>query len=97
MLNKHYLRVVWFFGLGDLFRELCDVATVKELHDLWMTCRIYAHKRPRAPARALGLWQVHRRKGTRQGTGEDHLAGATGGKEAKRWQVPQADPGGGEC
>ena len=49
-----------------------------------------------------GTWPVAgthkgKRKGTRKGTGEDHLAGATGGKEAKRWQVPQADPGGGEC
>ena len=32
----------WVFGLGDLFQKFGEVATAKELHDLWMTCRIYA-------------------------------------------------------
>ena len=35
----------WVFGLGDLFQKFGEVATAKELHDLWMTCRIYANKR----------------------------------------------------
>ena len=67
------MRGAWFFGLGDLFRELCDVATAKELHDLWMTCRIYANKRPHS-ARAQGAGKGKTKgkgagKGKKKGTG----------------------------
>ena len=44
-INKYYLRQAEVFGLGDLFRAHGDVATTRELHDLWMTCRIIANKR----------------------------------------------------
>ena len=44
-IDKYYVRSAKVFGLGDLFKHLGDVATGKELHDIWLTCRIAANKR----------------------------------------------------
>ena len=44
-VRKYYVRRARVFGLGDLFKELGDCATGKELHDIWSTCRIAANKR----------------------------------------------------
>ena len=52
-IDKYYVRSAKVFGLGDLFKHLGDVATGKELHDIWLTCRIAANKRPHS-GRARG-------------------------------------------
>ena len=44
-IDEYYVRSAKVFGLGDLFKHLGDVATGKELHDIWLTCRIAANKR----------------------------------------------------
>ena len=44
-IDEYYVRSAEVFGLGDLFKHLGHVATGKELHDIWLTCRIAANKR----------------------------------------------------
>ena len=68
-IDKYYVRSAKVFGLGDLFKHLGDVATGKELHDIWLTCRIAANKRLHS-GRARG-------KGDKGGKGKK---GGTNGK-----------------
>ena len=69
-IDKYYVRSAKVFGLGDLFKHLGDVATGKELHDIWLTCRIAANKRLHS-GRARG-------KGDKGGKGKEK-----GGKNGK--------------
>ena len=68
-IDKYYVRSAKVFGLGDLFKHLGDVATGKELHDIWLTCRIAANKR------------LH--SGRARGKGDKGGKGKKGGKNGK--------------
>ena len=74
-IDEYYVRSAKVFGLGDLFKHLGDVATGKELHDIWLTCRIAANKRLHS-GRARG-------KGDKGGKGGKNGKGKHGGKGNK--------------
>ena len=64
--ERYYLRKAEVFGLGDLFHFLGDVATARELYDLWMTCRIIANKRAHSGTfRNKGKGKGKGKKGTK--------------------------------
>jgi len=65
-----------------LFRELGRFATAKELHDLWLTCRIFANKRPHSGTMKQKGEGAGKRKGAGKGTGKGTwpLAGTQKGK-----------------
>ena len=85
-VGKYFIRSAKVFGLGDLFREFGDIATSKELYDIWMTCRIIANRRKHSRNReGAGLWQpVGEGKG-KKGKGEGKKGkGKTGKGEGKK-------------
>ena len=81
-IDKYYVRSAKVFGLGDLFKHLGDVATGKELHDIWLTCRIAANKRLHS-GRARGKGDKGgkgKNKGGKNGKGEHGGKGNKGKK-----------------
>ena len=92
-IDKYYVRSAKVLGLGDLFKHLGDVATGKELHDIWLTCRIAANKRLHS-GRARGKGDKGgkgKNKGGKNGKG-NHGGKGNKGKKAK---APRAKQTGG--
>ena len=67
---EYSVRRAKVFGLGDLFKEFGQTATCKEIHDVWMTCRICVNKRlhsrrPRTTDKGKGKVGKGKGKGAR--------------------------------
>ena len=90
-IDKYYVRSAKVFGLGDLFKHLGDVATGKELHDIWLTCRIAANKRLHS-GRARGKGDKGgkgKNKGGKNGKGKHGGKGNKGKRRRRQGQSKQ--------